>query len=117
MNTNFFDNAINQRLMGLHTLYLAKVIRVNKNPSNVIISANIQPLAMIKAYGEKAKQQAILENVPILNHAKSGLTVGKVVCCACMERDITQTKYGTVALPSNRHHSISDSIIIGILEV
>ena len=28
MNTNFFDNAINQRLMGLHTLYLAKVIKV-----------------------------------------------------------------------------------------
>lgn len=117
MNTNFFDNAINQRLMGLHTLYLAKVIKVNKKTNNVIISANIQPLAMIKAYGEKAKQQAILENVPILTHAKSGLAIGKVVCCACMERDITQSKYGIVALPSNRHHSISDSIIIGILEV
>ena len=115
MNLNFFENFVEQKLLGLHTLYLAKVISVKKNNSNIIVSATVQPLSLIKAYGENAKKQAIIENVPILSHVRSGITAGATVCCGCMERDITQTRNGKFALPSLRRHSLSDSIIIGVL--
>ena len=115
MNLNFFENLVNQRLLSLHTCYLAKVISVKVDANNNKISATVQPLSLIKAYGESAKKQAIIENIPILSHAKLGVMAGATVCCACMERDITQTKKGIFALPSLRHHSLSDSIIIGTL--
>ena len=115
MNLNFFENFVEQKLLGLHTLYLAKVISVRKDSNNNVIDATVQPLSLIKAYGENAKKQAIIENVPILSHAKSGIVTGSTVCCGCMERDITQTRKGIFALPSLRRHSLSDSIIIGVL--
>lgn len=111
MNLNYFENLVNQKLLGLHTCYLATVISVSGK------TATVQPLALIKAYGENAKKQAIIENIPIAKHAVEDTTAGATVICACMERDITQTKIGRFALPSLRHHSLSDSIIIGILEV
>lgn len=116
MNTDYFKNLVDQKILAIHTLYLAKVLSINRR-NNVIISATVKPLAKIKAYGKAAKEQAVIENVPVLNHARSGMTIGKVACCACIERDITQTKRGVISLPSKRHHSLSDSVIIGILEV
>lgn len=109
MNLNYFENLVNQKLLMLHTCYLAKVISVSGG------QARIQPLALIKAYQQQAQKQAIVENVPICKHALEDATAGAVVVVACMERDITQTKKGELALPSLRHHSLSDSIIIGVL--
>lgn len=111
MNLKYFENLINQKLLGLHTCYLAKVISVDGN------SATVQPLALMKAYGESAKKQAIIENIPIAKHTVDDVQEDSTVICACMERDITQTKKGIFALPSLRHHSLSDSVIIGVLEV
>lgn len=109
MNLNFFENLVNQKILSIHTCYLAKVISISGE------KARIQPLALVKAYREEAKQQAIIENVPICKHALEDATAGSVVVVACMERDITQTKNGKIALPSFRHHSLSDSIVIGVL--
>lgn len=116
MKTDFFNDLVEQRLLALHTCYLAKVVSIKKEDAKVK-SATVQPLAKIKAYGEKAKQQAVITGVPMLSHVKGSIAVGQVVCCLCAERDITQTKKGVIAVPSLRHHSLSDSIIIGILEV
>lgn len=116
MKTNFFSDLIDQKLLALHTCYLAKVVSI-KEEDGEAKSATVQPLAKIKAYGEKAKQQAVITGVPMLSHVKGSIAVGQVVCCLCAERDITQTKKGVIAVPSLRHHSLSDSIIIGVLEV
>lgn len=58
-NMSFFENLIENKLKNLHTAYLAKVISVNGN------TAKIQPLGLTKAYGDTAKKQSPLSNVPI----------------------------------------------------
>ena len=110
MNLDYFKNLINQKLLGLHTCYLATVISTNGS------YATVQPLSLIKAYGKNAEEQAIIENVPIVKHCLDDTVAGSTVVCACMERDITETRKGIFALPSLRHHSLSDSIVIGVLE-
>lgn len=109
MNLGYFENLVNQKILMLHTCYLAKVVSVNGE------QAVIQPLSLVKAYQQEAQKQALVEGVPICKHALEDTTAGAVVVVACMERDITQTKKGELALPSLRHHSLSDSIIIGVL--
>jgi hypothetical protein len=114
MKTTFFENLIEQKLLQLHTCYLARVSRVNGN------NATIQPLSMIKAVGGKPKKQAVIENVPISRTVSASLETyetlqGKVVIVICCERDISQVKKGIFALPSIRRHSLSDSVIIGFL--
>lgn len=114
MNTDFFRNLVDQKLLALHTCYLAKVLSVAGN------TAKIQPLSYIKAVGGSAKKQAVLSNVPISRTVirtlqENETLVGKVVIVMCAERDISQTKKGIFALPSMRKHSMSDSIIIGML--
>lgn len=114
MKATFFENLIEQKLLQLHTCYLAKVIRTSGK------NATIQPLSMIKAVGGKPKKQAVIENVLISRTVFASLGInetlqGKVVIVVCCERDISQTKKGIFALPSIRRHSLSDSVIIGFL--
>lgn len=113
MNLKYFENLIEQKLLGTHTCYLAKVLSVNGS------KANIQPLSMIKAVGGTAKRQTVIENVPISQvviHALDGAEfVGRTAIVMCAERDISRTRKGEFALPSLRRHSLSDSIIIGYL--
>lgn len=45
------------------------------------------------------------------------LKAGDVVLCVCSDRDITETKNGTLATPSvGRHHNMSDAIIVGVIK-
>lgn len=115
MNLDFFKNYVEQKLLSLHTCYLAKVLSVNGN------MANVQPLSLVKPVGGNARKQAMIENVPIsrtvlytLQESNENLT-GKVVIVIVAERDISRTRKGEFALPSLRRHSLSDSIIIGYL--
>lgn len=109
MNINFFENLIEQKLLCTHTCYLAKVLSVNGS------KANIQPLSLVKSVGGTAKRQAVINNTPMCRHVIEDVTEGSTVVVACMERDISQTRRGAFALPSLRRHSLSDSIIIGVL--
>lgn len=113
MNTNFFSNLVEQKLLSLHTCYLARVLSVNGS------FANIQPLSLIKAVGSTAKSQAVIQNVPISQvviHSLDGESfVDKTAIVMCAERDISRTRKGELALPSLRRHNLSDSIIIGYL--
>lgn len=109
MNLNFFDNLVEQKLLSLHTCYLAKVLSVNGD------KANIQPLSLVKAVNSTAQRQTVINNVPICKHALTDTLDGSTVVVACMERDISQTRKGIFALPSLRRHSLSDSVIIGVL--
>lgn len=117
------ENMIEQKLLSLHTAYLATVVSTNGK------TAKIQPLGYIKAYGGKAQKQSPLSSVPIINSAKfkfkaeegaetatvTPLSAGDVVICVCCERDITEAKNGRNTTPSIGHHSMSDSIIVGVI--
>lgn len=61
---DFFENIVEQKLMNLHTCFLAKVISTDGN------TAKIQPLGKSKQYGETAINQSPLSSVPIANSAK-----------------------------------------------
>jgi hypothetical protein len=138
INSNFVNDIVESKLLSLHTCYLAKVLTVNGS------RATVQPLTMIKQYGKAAQKQAPVPDVPISSHCRgkvaekelryvsgvsggsasystvkiltfTGLTAGNIVLCCCCDRDITDAVNGKTALPSNRRHSLSDSIIIGVL--
>lgn len=107
-NLSFFENIVEKKLLNLHTAYLGKVISTNGK------TAKIQPLGLSKAYGETAQKQSPLTNVPVTKQVKE-ISVGDIVVCICCERDITGAKKGRNTTPALGHHSMSDSIIIGVL--
>lgn len=113
MNINFFENLVEQKLLSLHTTYIAKVLSVNND------TAKIQPLSLVKSVGGTAKKQAVVDNVPIskglLGMIDANALKGETVLVICCERDISRTRKGEFALPSIRRHSMSDSIIIDCL--
>ena len=133
-----FDNIIENKLNMLHTAYLAKVISTDG------ITAKIQPLGKSKAYGGEAQSQSPLSNVPIIHSARwklrrktltyvsdapglsqsksntdilvpTAISAGDVVLCVCCERDITEAKKGNNTVPALGRHSMSNSVIVGIL--
>ncbi len=120
------EKILQNKLLALHTAYLAKVISTNGN------TAKIQPLGLTKAYGENAKKQSPLTNVAILKNAKykivgecivegkkiaeiEPIKNGDIVLCVCCERNISDAKKGNNTLPPAGHHSMSDSVIVGVL--
>lgn len=111
INASFINKIIENKLMGLHTNYLAVVTSVDGN------TATIEPLSLIKAVEGAPKRQAVIPNVPICKHISADIQEGSTVLVCCCERDITQTKSGIFALPSLRRHSLSDSVIIGVIEI
>ena len=79
-NLSFFDNMLENKLKNLHTAYLAKVISTNGT------TAKIQPLGLVKAYGENAQAQSPLSNVPIaVQKIKNGDNSVNVVSDIAME--------------------------------
>lgn len=127
METNVFTKVIksiiDQRLMDIHTSYLASIVSIDIN------KATVQPLNMVKVYGQKAQKSAVISGIPILmpykyvymvdkltNEIKSieqaELEVGDTVYCGVCDRDITEAKKGNIATVTGRHHNLSDSVII-----
>ena len=104
--TNVIQGLINNALMVTHTAFCGKVISVNGK------LAKVQPLNMIKAKGGKAEKQAVITDVPILQHV-DGVKKGDTVFCVCAERDITETRKGKFALPVQGRHMLSDAVIVG----
>lgn len=105
---NYFEDLVESKLLQLHTAYLARVLSVEEK------TATVQPLTMIKQIGKDGKLQAPIPNTPILSCAGT-LKKGNVVLCVCCERDITRAKNNEISIPTYRRHSLSDSIIIGVL--
>ena len=127
METNSLSKTIksiiNQRLMDTHTNYLANIVSMDIN------KATVQPLNMLKIFGQKAQTAAVISDVPILMPYKyvymvdektnevleikqEELEVGDTVYCGVCDRDISEAKKGNIAAVSGRHHNLSDSIVI-----
>ena len=120
--------AIEKKLMDLHCAYIGKVVRTDGE------SATVQPLGLTKSTGESARAQAVVSNVPVACKYKLStktitdgdgksvtvaipepIAAGDLVVCLCADRDITEARRGRNELPPAGRHSISDSIIVGIL--
>lgn len=120
------ENCVEDMLLGLHTAFVAKVVKTDKK------TATVQPLHMIKQIGEKEEKQPVLADIPILQSVKKFKTVnrtcgletrehielvdikaGDIVFCMCGERDITDAKDGKFNLPTE-HHSMKDAVVIGV---
>lgn len=43
------------------------------------------------------------------------IAAGDIVMCVCADRDISEFKSGRNSTPSTGHHSLSDSVIVGVL--
>ena len=131
--TKFVDSIIEKKLMDLHCAYIGRVISTDGE------TATVQPLGLIKATDESAKAQAVVSSVPVacryklttktINYAVDGdgnkqdqviavpepLAKGDLVVCLCADRYIGEARKGKNTQPPAGRHSISDSIIVGIL--
>lgn len=133
-NMAFFDAAIEKKLMDLHCAYIGRVLSTDGE------TAKVQPLGLIKKPGDSAaKTQAVVDNVPVACRYKfkqktitylissdgdtrtqkivepAEIVAGDLVVCLCADRDISSSRRGRNELPPAGRHSISDSIIVGIL--
>lgn len=89
------------------------------------LNANITVKGEAKAEGEEMESTGTIsktipvtcgckeETITILE--KEPIKSGDLVVCVCGERDITESKNGNIAKPALVHHSMSDSIVIGVL--
>lgn len=128
-NMSFFDKLIEKKLMDLHCGYIGRVVWTDGN------TAKVQPLGLIKRAGSaETKAQAVVSDVPVACRYKlaektitdgdgNAVTVavptliakGDLVACLCADRNIAAARRGENELPPAGRHSISDSIIVGIL--
>lgn len=133
-NLGFIDSMMEKKLLDLHCAYIGKVTWTDGS------TATVQPLGRIKESGSTAtKTQAPIPDVPVACRYKfstkkityltstsgstSSVTVavpeeiakGDLVVCVCADRNITDARRGKNELPPAGMHSISDSIIVGIL--
>lgn len=133
-NLGFVKNMIDKQLMDLHCGYIGKVIWTDGE------TATVQPLGLIKDAGSAStKEHAVVADVPVACRYKitaktityavdadgntrsqtvavpTQIAKGDLVACLCADRDITESRRGNNELPVAGRHSISDSIIVGIL--
>lgn len=59
------DEMIESKLLGMNTAFIAKIDKMQGEDM-----CSVQPLSRIKALGNEAQNQAIVTNVPILNHVR-----------------------------------------------
>lgn len=135
-STTFVEQMIEQKLLDLHCGYIGQVLETDGH------TATVQPLGLIKETGSSsAKTQAIVKNVPVACRYRFAIeqityvvdvegtkrskkvavpveiAPGDIVACLCADRDIADARRGSNELPPAGNHSISDSIIVGILEI
>lgn len=112
----FVKEQINDRLLNLHTAYIAKVLNVSNG------EAKIQPLHRTKEKGSLAEKYPVVENVPIASYpigdsaGTLNIKKGDVVLVLVCERTIHEGLTGEIYTPlTGKHHSMSSSVIIAKL--
>lgn len=133
-SVSIFNGMIEEKLLNLRTAYIGKVLSFDGT------CAAVQPLGVVKQYGKPAVKQAIVSDVPVVASARykistedrtcrvgdlesekrthvvlTPLDVGDLVFCVCADRDISEARRGRLKTPPAGHHSISDSVVVGIL--
>lgn len=132
-----FNDLLEEKLLNLHTAFIARVVSVqNEN------LCSVQPIDKIKAYGQSAKSQGVISNVPVLSHVRhietytqslsasegtispsshgghikiSPIRKDDIVLCICAERDISSSIKGISTTPPVGHHQLKDAIVVGLI--
>lgn len=133
-NMSFFEQFVGRKLENLHCGYIGKVISTDGK------TAKVQPLGLIQQNGSTdTKARAVVADVPVacrykittktITYAVNAdgdtrsqtvavpveIAAGDLVACLCADWNITAARSGKNELPPAGRHSISDSIIVGIL--
>lgn len=128
---SFIQNEIEKQILNIRTQYLAKVIGISGK------EARLQPLAMYKAAGGKAKKSEpttafIPANIKYKTESitymvsendtetktvlvPDNLSVGDIVCVGVCDRDISHAKNGIISESTARHHDVNDGVILRVL--
>ena len=102
------DARVRQAMLAMHTLFLARVVRTEGR------RATVQPLTLAKDAHGAPYTQPLVAGAPCMRGVH--LQPGEVVLCAVCERDISRALRGELSLPAARHHDLSDTVIVGVMD-
>lgn len=91
-----FDDMMEEKLLNMHTAFIGTVISV-QGPDK----CSVKPLDKIKSYGQKAKAQQPITNVPVLNHVRHYTLVKQSL-------KVTDTYTGGGSISPNPHPSAAN---------
>ena len=133
MSFGGFKGMVENSMLDLHTGYIGRVVAFDG------ATAKVQPLAMQKEINQAPKRLPIIADVPVVNSARFKFSVrefqceigagtetrqhivgeplapGDLVYCVCADRDISGALRGDFYTPTIRRHSLSDSVVVGVL--
>lgn len=72
-----FDDMVEEKLLNLHTAFIGTIVGMEGADT-----CSVKPLDKIKSYGQKAKEQAVVSKVPILNHVRRYTLVKSSLDCS-----------------------------------
>ena len=70
------DQSLEQKLLHIHTAFVGKITKLSKKCDK----ASVQPLDMLKPIGKKAIKQAVLSDIPVLEHCRYRLVEEERTC-------------------------------------
>ena len=80
------NHMLEQQLLHLHTSFIGRITKLSKDCD----TACVQPLDLLKPLGQQAKRQAVLSDIPVLEHCRYRLVEEKRQClingnngCSC----------------------------------
>ena len=141
-NLGFVNALIEKQMMDLHCAYIGKVISTNGKTAKVqplgkikeYGSSETRSQAVVDDVPVACRYKFTTEKITYVtgvSHPDGGsvsttketktivipeeIRAGHLVVCICADRDISAARSGQNELPPAGRHSISDSIIVGIL--
>ena len=108
MTQAYGESAQKQAPLSNVPIYTQKVV---EKSISVVTDVSLE----IEKDGETIKDVAISptkKDITVLQ--EESIKAGDIVLCVCCERDITEAKKGNNVVPTVGHHSMSDSIIVGV---
>lgn len=70
------DQALEQKMLHMHTAFIGKITKLGKDCE----TACVQPLELLKPLGKQAIRQAVLSDIPVLEHCRYRLVEEERIC-------------------------------------
>ena len=115
-NISIFNDMIEDKLLNIRTAYIGKVLSFNGTTATIVSDVPVVQSARFKFSTEERTCRIGEVGTEQRTHVVlTPLAKGDLVFCVCADRDITEARRGNIATPPVGHHSITDSIVVGIL--
>lgn len=105
------DLSARHKITGTKEIEFVTSVTVNKNVTKEKKTIDGEEIELVTDISVNVETNKKKETIPIIEPIKAG----DIVVCVCGERDITEARNGKNAVPALGHHSMSDSIIVGVL--